>query len=75
MTSFTQGSALPNITTTQTKTSTAPGYYTDYLTNLSNAGTAATKMPADQMVAGYDPLQTQGYGALATAANAYQPGF
>jgi len=74
MTSFTQGSALPNITTTTTKTSTAPGYYTDYLTDLSNAGTAAMNRSPDQMVAGYDPLQTQGYGALSTAVNAYQPG-
>jgi hypothetical protein len=74
MASFTQGSALPNITTTQTKTSTAPGYYTDYLTDLSGAGTAAMNRPADQLVAGYDPLQTQGYGALSTAATAYQPG-
>jgi hypothetical protein len=74
MASFTQGSALPNITTTQTKTSTAPGYYTDYLTDLSGAGTAAMSRPTSDMVAGYDPLQTQGYGALSTAATAYQPG-
>lgn len=74
MTSFTQGSALPNITTTQTKTETTPGYYTDYLTNLSNVGQEALKRPADQLVAGYDPLQTQGYGALPAAATSYQPG-
>jgi len=74
MASITQGSALPNITTTQTKTETSPGYYTDYLTNLSKIGTAATQKPASELVAGYDPLQTQGYGALPAAATAYQPG-
>jgi hypothetical protein len=71
---FTQGDPLPSVTTTQDKTTTAPGYYTDYLTNLSKIGTAATQRPAGEMVAGYDPLQTQGYGALSAASTAYQPG-
>jgi len=71
---FFQGDPLPSVTTTQDKTTTAPGYYTDYLTNLSKIGTAATQKPASELVAGYDPLQTQGYGALSTAATAYQPG-
>jgi len=71
---FTQGDPLPSVTTTQDKTTTAPAYYTDYLTNLSKIGTAATQRPAGEMVAGYDPLQTQGYGALSAASTAYQPG-
>jgi len=71
---FTQGAPLPSVTTTQNKTTTAPDYYTDYLSNLSKIGTSATQKPANQLVAGYDPLQTQGYNALPAAATAYQPG-
>ena len=74
MPSITSGQPLPNITSTESRTDTAPSYYTNLLTGLSNVGTEAMNKPADQLVAGYDPLQTQGYGALSTAANAYQPG-
>ena len=70
---ITQGSALPDITTTATKTDTAPDYYTNYLTGLSNAATTSAARTPAQAIAGYDPLQTQGYGALSTAVDAYKP--
>lgn len=70
---ITQGTALPDITTTSTKTDTAPDYYTNYLTGLSNAATTSMGRTPQQAIAGYDPLQTQGYGALPTAADAYKP--
>jgi hypothetical protein len=74
MPSITSGQPLPNITSTESRTDTSPAYHTDLLTKLSNVGIEAMNKPADQLVAGYDPLQTQGYGALSAAANAYQPG-
>lgn len=88
MASFTQGDPLPDITQTTTKTTTAPDYYTNYLSNLSAAGNAALYQPGtidpktgigtlktgDQLVAGYDPLQTTGYGQFESAAGAYKPG-
>jgi hypothetical protein len=74
MMSITQGSALPDITKTTTTTQTAPDYYTNYLTQLSNTGQDALKRTAAEGIAAYDPMQTQGYGALSTAAGAYQPG-
>lgn len=74
MASFIQGGALPDVTQTTTKTTTAPDYYTNYLSNLSQAGQTALAKPADSLVAGYDPLQTTGYGQFETAAGAYKPG-
>ena len=72
--SIMQGAPLPDITTTETKTVSAPDYYTNYLTDLSQAGqTAMGRKPAD-MIAGYDPLQVLGYGQVEGAAGAYKPG-
>lgn len=69
---FLQGAPLPDIKTTETKVDTAPSYYTDYLTGLSGAAkTAMGKTPA-QSVAGYDELQTSGYGMLPAAATDYE---
>lgn len=72
--SITQGKPLPDITKTTTTTQTAPDYYTKYLTDISKTGTDALTRTAAQGIAGYDPLQTQGYGALPTAADAYKTG-
>ena len=72
--SITQGAPLPDITKTTTTTQTAPDYYTNYLTQLSQTGQDALKRTAAEGIAGYDPLQTQGYGQIPTAAGAYQPG-
>ena len=71
---FLQGAPLPDIKTTETKTDTAPSYYTNYLTGLSTAGQTAMGKSPTQSVAGYDPLQVMGYGALPAAATAGQPG-
>jgi hypothetical protein len=71
---FFQGDPLPSVTTTQTKTETSPSYYTDYLSGLSQAGQTALGRTAEQGIAGYDPLQTAGYGKYESAAGAYQPG-
>lgn len=72
--SITQGAPLPDITKTTTTTQTAPDYYTKYLTDISKVGTDALQKTAAEGVAGYDPLQTQGYGALPGAADAYKTG-
>lgn len=73
MGSLTQGAPLPDITQTTTTTSTAPDYYTDYLKDIGSAGQTALTKTAATGVAGMDPLQTKGYGALETAADAYKP--
>jgi len=71
---ITQGDPLPSITTTDTKKESAPQFYTDYLTDLSTAASTAMDRPASEAIAGYDPLQTTGYGQLETAAGSYKPG-
>jgi hypothetical protein len=78
--SIVQGSALPNVTETTTTQDKAPTGYTGYLENLAKAGTGALttstgalKTGAD-LVAGYDPMQGQGYNQLQSAVGAYQPG-
>ena len=71
---FTTGEALPNTTVSTTKAQTAPDYYTNYLTQLSTTGQNALKTTAAEGIAAYDPMQTQGYGALSTAADAYKTG-
>jgi len=72
--SFFQGGALPNVTETQTAKETAPEWYNKTVTGLSNTGQTFLNKTSDQLVAGYDPLQTQGYDKVAGAAGAYQPG-
>jgi hypothetical protein len=71
---ITQGAPLPDIKTTDTRVDTAPDYYTSYLTDLSKAGQAAIARTPQQGIAGYDPMQTMGYGQVAGAAGAYKPG-
>jgi hypothetical protein len=71
--SITQGSPLPDIKTTETRTDTAPSYYTDYLSGLSKAGETALGKSPTQAVAGYDPLQVMGYSNLPGATTSYQP--
>jgi hypothetical protein len=69
-----QGSPLPSVTTTATAKQEAPDYYKDYLTDLSTAASTAMGKTAEQGIAGYDPLQTAGYGAFPEAATSYKPG-
>lgn len=71
---ITQGAPLPDVTETTTTTQTTPDYYTKYLTDISKVGTDALQKTAAEGVAGYDPMQTQGYAAFPTAAGAYKPG-
>lgn len=70
---ITQGSPLPDVTQTTTRTDNAPDYYTKYLTDISAAGQNAMARTPAQMVAGYDPLQVAGYSGLPGAATSYQP--
>lgn len=71
---LTQGSPLPDITTTATKTDVAPDYYTNYLTDLSQAGQTAMARTPQEGIAAYDPLQSLGYETLPEAATSYVPG-
>ena len=71
---LTQGSPLPDITSTATKTDVPPDYYTDYLTDLSGAATKAMARSPQQGIAAYDPLQSLGYETLPEATGAYRPG-
>ena len=69
---ITQGAPLPDVKTTETRTDTAPSYYTDYLSGLSKAGISALGSSPAASVAGYDQLQTTGYGNLPTATTSYK---
>ena len=68
--SFTQGAALPNITTTQQQATAAPAWYMDYLNNL--AGTS-TQAGANAQYIGAQPLQTQAFNQTAANVGNYQP--
>ena len=69
-----QGAPLPDITETRNKVTEAPGYYTDYLTGLSQAGTTELAKTPDQLVAPLSAMQQQGYATVPDAAAAYKPG-
>jgi hypothetical protein len=70
MASLTQGDPLPNITTSQSQTTTAPAWYTDYLNNLSNASMTAG---ANAQFVGAQPLQQQAFNQVASNVGNYQP--
>jgi hypothetical protein len=65
-----QGSPLPNITTTQGQTTTAPAWYTDYLSGLANTGNQAAQ---GAQYAGAQPLQNQAFSQVAQNVGNYQP--
>ena len=65
-----QGSPLPNITTSQAQTTTAPQFYTNYLNNLATQGQAAG---AGAQYAGATGLQNQAFGNVAQNVGNYQP--
>ncbi len=73
--SFLQGGALPDVKETTT-TTTAPTTteYGTLLKDIASAGSTNIARTGAESVAGYDPLQTQGYGMIPGAATAYQPG-
>jgi hypothetical protein len=70
--SLTQGSALPDITTTTT--ATVPSWYTNTVTAGTDIAQNQMKKTAAEGLAAQDPLQLQGYAATQGAANAYIPG-
>jgi hypothetical protein len=67
------GTIAPSVDTTKTTGTTAPSYYTNYLTDIAKAGQTAVGMPANNMVSPLTAMQTQGYAAVPGAATAYQP--
>lgn len=55
---------------TQTQSTTAPTYYTDYLSNLASQGQTAAN---NAQFVGAQPLQQQAFDTAGTAVNAYRP--
>jgi hypothetical protein len=84
---FLQGDPLPDIKQTTTATTEAPGYFSNYLSGLAQSGQSSLYQPGtfdpasgtgtlktgQELVAGYDPMQTSGYGQFESAAGAYKP--
>jgi hypothetical protein len=64
--------ANPEVTTKDTTATTSPDYYTNLMSGLSTAGIQAMANP--NQVAPLTAMQTKGYEAVPTAANAYKPG-
>lgn len=67
-----EGTAPPNIKSTETVAATAPQYLTDYLTKLSQSGMTSLDVPAGQLVAPESPLTQQARGEAATTLGRYQ---
>ena len=65
-----QGSALPNVSTTQTQQTTAPDYYTNYLSNLAAQGQQAG---SGAQYVGATGLQNQAFQNVAQNVGNYQP--
>lgn len=72
--SLTQGAALPDVTVKQTAATTAPDYYTNYLSNLATTGQAQVTGAAtdpSKMVAGFGELQNAVLKAAPSTLQAY----
>lgn len=69
--SLMQGDPLPNITTTQSQVTSAPSWYTDYLSNLAKGVTTGI---SGASYANAQPLQTAAFEKAATTTNTY-PGY
>jgi hypothetical protein len=67
---LTQGSALPNITTTQQQATSTPQFYTDYLNSLATQGNVAAK---NAQFVGPTGMQEQAYGNAMQNVGNYQP--
>jgi hypothetical protein len=67
---LTQGSPLPNITTTQSQSTTAPSWYTDYLSNIAQQGTQAGQ---NAQYVGATPMQEQAFDQTTQNIGSYQP--
>lgn len=70
MASLTQGDALPNITTSQQQSTTAPSWYTDYLQNVAQQGAQAAQ---NAQFVGIQPMQQQSYDLAKSNVGNYQP--
>jgi hypothetical protein len=68
--SFSQGSVLPNVTTTQKQVTAAPSFYTDYLNQLATQG---QKAASGSQYVGAQPLQEQAFNQVAQNVGNYQP--
>ena len=68
--SLTQGTALPNITTSQQQATATPQFYTDYLNQLATNG--ATAAQGAQYI-GATPLQEQAFNQVGSNVGNYQP--
>jgi hypothetical protein len=64
------GTPLANIKSTTTQATTAPGFYTDYLTDIAKKGGTAA---ADAKYISTQPLQTQAYDLAKTSVGATNP--
>jgi len=69
--SLLQGDPLPNITTTQNQVTSAPSWYTDYLSDLAKGVTAGV---SGAQYANAQPLQTAAFEKAASTTNTY-PGY
>ena len=65
-----QGEALPDVNVAQTQKTTAPSWYTDYLSNLATQGTQAGQQA--QFV-GATPLQQQAFDLTKSNVGNYSP--
>ena len=67
---LTQGTALPNITTTQQQATATPQFYLDYLNQLAQQGATAAQ---SANYAGASPLQQQAFGQVGQNVGNYNP--
>ena len=73
--SLTEGSPLPNITTNQAQQTTAPSWYTDYLSNLANFVTGQTIGTPAKTVDGVTTAATPGSAQFVGAQPLQQAAF
>ena len=66
------GAAPPNVESTTTTKTEAPSYYTDYMKDLTKAGTSALGKSPDTMTAPLSTLTTQAIKDAPTALTNYQ---
>jgi hypothetical protein len=67
---LTQGTALPNITTTQQQATATPQFYLDYLNQIAKQGATAAQ---GAQYAGAQPLQEQAFSQVGQNVGNYQP--
>lgn len=68
-----EGTAAPNVTTTDTTAVSAPQYLTDYLTQLAQTGQSALSVPGSEQVAALPQNLQDVYANAGTNLSSYQP--